>query len=315
MRLFAKPKKAAGRMVVALQDDGVLTARVTRTPGALPTVEGLRFYPGSPSSTSSGLEKLAKESPAAGPCTALLSAGDYQILSLDAPNVPKEELKAAIRWRLKDMLEFHVDDAAIDVLDIPCDKDAPTRGHSMFAVAAKNQLIAARQEQFEKNKLMLDVIDIPEMAQRNIAALFETEGRGLAVLYFDAAGGLLTVSQGGELHLSRRIDVTLRQLQAASETERADYFERITVEVQRSLDHFDRHSRHISLSKLMLAPIGSATEALQAYLAANLYLAVETLRLEDVLDISKSPELVDEDGQQRYFLAIGAALRREEIAL
>ncbi|MDB5825701.1 MAG: agglutinin biosis protein MshI [Herminiimonas sp.] len=284
-------------------------------PGALPAVDGLHFYSGDPTSANSGLEKLAKEAEAAGPCTALLNAGDYQILTLDAPNVPKEELKAAIRWRLKDMLEFHVDDAAIDVLDIPGDKDAPTRAHSMFAVAAKNQLIAARQEQFEKNKLMLDVIDIPEMAQRNIAALFEAEGRGLAMLYFDNAGGLLTVSHGGELHLSRRMDVSLAQLQNASESERTDYFERVTVEVQRSLDHFDRHSRHISLSKLLLAPNGTGNGALQAYLAANLYLAVETLRLEDVLDISGSPELISEDGQQCFFLTIGAALRREEMAL
>jgi MSHA biogenesis protein MshI len=315
MRLFAKPKKTAGRLAVALQDDGVLTARVTRTPGALPLVEGLRFYTGNPASADSGLEKLAKETTDAGPCTALLNAGDYQILTLDAPNVPKEELKAAIRWRLKDMLEFHVDDAAIDVLDVPGDKDAPTRAHSMFAIAAKNQLIAARQEQFEKNKLMLDVIDIPEMAQRNIAALFETAGRGLAILYFDNGGGLLTVTHDGELHLSRRIDVSLSQLQNPSESEQTDYFERITVEVQRSLDHFDRHSRHIALSKLMLAPNGFGDDALRAYLAANLYVAVEMLRLEDVLDISKCPELIGEVGQQRYFLTIGAALRREEIAL
>jgi MSHA biogenesis protein MshI len=315
MRLFAKPKQTAGRLAVTLHDDGILTARVTRTPGALPLVEELRFYSRDQTSADSGLEILGKEATVTGPCTALLSAGDYQILTLDAPNVPKEELKAAIRWRLKDMLDFHVDDAAIDVLEVPGDKDAPTRAHSMLAVAAKNQLIAAHQEQFEKNKLMLDVIDIPEMAQRNIAALFETEGRGLAMLYFDDAGGLLTVSHGGELHLSRRIDVSLGQLQNPSEKERADYFERITVEVQRSLDHFDRHSRHISLSKLLLAPSGSANGALQAYLAANLYVAVETLRLEDVLDISKSPELVNAEGQQRFFLTIGAALRREEIAL
>src|SRR5438067_7603301 len=49
-------------------------------------------------------------------------------------------------------------------------------------------------------------------AQRNISALLEPEGRGVAMLSFDADGGLLTVTFKAELYLARRIDVTLEQL-------------------------------------------------------------------------------------------------------
>src|SRR5262245_39543919 len=82
-------------------------------------------------------------------CATLLEPGEYQVVVVDAPNVPLAELRAAIRWRVKDLLDFHVDDVTIDVLDIPILKDAPARNHTMYAVAARNEVIQARIGQFE----------------------------------------------------------------------------------------------------------------------------------------------------------------------
>ena len=36
----------------------------------------------------------------------LLNSGEYQMLVVDAPNVPAAEMKTAVRWRIKDMLDF-----------------------------------------------------------------------------------------------------------------------------------------------------------------------------------------------------------------
>ena len=54
---------------------------------------------------------------------------------------------------------------------------------------------------------------------------------------------------------------------------------------------------------------------LQEYLASNLYIPVDTFKLETILDLSKAPELKATDMQQRYFLTLGAALRLEEKVL
>ena len=183
----------------------------------------------------------------------------------------------------------------------------------MYAAAARNSLIEQRQASFGQAKIPLSVIDIPEMAQRNISALLEPAGRGLALLSFDSEGGLFTVTFSGELYLSRRIDVTLPQLMEADADQKNAYFDRITLELQRSLDHFDRQYHFVALSKLMLAPMKDI--GLQEYLAANLYLPVEVFNLESVLDISKTPELQQLEHQQRYFLTLGAALRHEEKTL
>ena len=261
------------------------------------------------------LETLAKELHISRyHCTTLLASAEYQLLSVDAPNVPADELKTAIRWRLKDMLDFHIDDATIDVLDVPADKNASVRNRTMYAVAARNSLIEQRQNWFAEAKIPLSVIDIPEMAQRNISALLEPEGRGVALLSFDTDGGLLTVTYGGGLYLSRRIDVTLSQLVQSDDGQRNACYDRITLELQRSLDHFDRQYHFIALSKLVLAPLGDTAGGLQEYLAANLYVPVEALNLDTVIDFSRVPELKNLQAQQHYFMTLGAALRQEENA-
>jgi len=213
------------------------------------------------------------------------------------------------------MLDFHVDDATVDVFDVPVDKNAPVRNRLMYAVAARNQIIKDRQALFSDTKIPLSVIDIPEMAQRNISALLEPEGRALALLSLEAESSLLTVCFSGELYLSRRIDIGFSQLKQADGISRSGLYERLTLEVQRSLDHFDRQYHFIPLSKLVIAPLGDVDVALQETLAANLYITVEGLNLENVLDISKAVKLKSLEVQQRYFMVLGAALRLEEKAL
>src|SRR5438270_14007940 len=67
---------------------------------------------------AAGLEHASRELSLGGyQCATLLAAGDYQIVVVDAPNVPRDELKSAIRWRVKELRDFHVDGPTIDVLD------------------------------------------------------------------------------------------------------------------------------------------------------------------------------------------------------
>ena len=183
----------------------------------------------------------------------------------------------------------------------------------MFAVAARNSVIQAKQALFGEARFGLSVIDIPEMAQRNIAAFLEPEGRGLAVLSFGDDGGLLTITHKGELYLSRRIDVSPAQVAEEDFERKQATFDKITLELQRSLDHFDRQFNYVSVSKLLLAPCVSF--GLDSYLASNLYTPVENFTLEDVLDISAVPDLAQAAVQQRYFILLGAALRHEEVKL
>ncbi len=314
MGFFSKAKKNDGWLTLSFLSDGICAGSVKRVRDGKATVEVAAFFPAQPSRSAEVLERAGRELHASRmQCGTLLGGGEYQLLTVEAPNVPPEELKTAVRWRLKDMLDFHIDDATIDVLDIPIDTAGASRGHSMFAIAARNSLIQSCQELFSAAKVPLTVIDIPEMAQRNISALLEPPGRGLAMLSFHDDGGLLTITFKGELYLARRIEVTLPQLLEPDTDKQHACFDKITLELQRSLDHFDRQYNYVSVSKLLLAPTGA--EGLHEHLASNLYMPVEAMELGDVFDLGKVPELQDAAQQQRFFLTLGAALRFEEVAL
>jgi MSHA biogenesis protein MshI len=314
MGLLSKKARGGGWLAISFAADGVYAASINQGVTKLPQVAIALFHPSTNSTTPDVLEKIAKEAQAARhQCSTLLSVSEYQVLAVEAPNVQPEELKIAVRWRLKDMLDFHVDDATIDVLDIPPDINVVGRAHSMFAVAARNAVIEARQGLFVGAGVDLAVIDIPDTAQRNISALLAPEGRGLALLSFTHQGGLLTVTYNGELYLSRRIDVTIEQVQDPDVERRNHCFERIMLELQRSLDHFDRQFHFITVAKLVLGPLPPC--GLHAHLATNLYMQVEELDLANVFDLSLVPELKSIAHQQRFFLTLGAALRVEERVL
>ena len=157
------------------------------------------------------------------------------------------------------------------------------------------------------------MIDIAETAQRNIAALYETEGRALALMAFDDEGGLLTLTCDGELFLARRIDISLGQLMDADESLRQQYQDRVELEVQRSLDYFDRQFHHIPVERMLV----SAPEnlGLVKMLSDNLGIRVEALDLAQGMDIVGVPELSDSEYASYALHALGAALRLEKKAL
>lgn len=311
-KLFDRSGQRIGWFAICVNAKGVHFAHVKLT-GGKPQVLVCAFYPES-NMTPAALEKLRKDARIADfQFTTLLVPGEYQMLLLDAPNVHADEMKAAIRWRIKDSLNYPIDDATIDVLKIPAGKAGGERPQSLYAVAVPNNITKKLEMVFEKAKINLNVIDIPEMAQRNIAALFEEGERGLALLAIDDNGGLLTFTCSGELYLARRIEISLGQLQDSNEDMRLQQMERLELELQRSIDYFGRQYSHIPLERLLV----SAPEqlGLVAALASGLDVPVEQLDLGQVLDIKAVPELKNAEYAVRAFLPLGAALRHERRVL
>jgi len=253
------------------------------------------------------LEQVKKQADlAACRLVTLLAPGEYQMLQLEAPQVPREEWKQALVWKLQDMIDFPVEQACFDVLDIPTEAHAPGRPAMVYAVVAHKERLRALMLSFANTGL--EAIDIPETALRNISARLESENRGLVCLHFDLGGGLLVLTYKGELYASRRIEISLEQLAMADRERKQQLFERIGLELQRSLDAFDRQYSFITVPRLLIAPRPELGGLLD-YLATTLYLPVESLDLGQALDFSGCPVLLQPQQQSRFLLAIGAALR------
>jgi MSHA biogenesis protein MshI len=296
-----------------LYGDRIDVARVERPATGLPIVQLCESYTKKGSDADTLKSMVRSLRPARYRCSNMLAAADYQMQLVEAPPVAAAEVKSAVRWGLKDLLDYPVDAATVDVATVPKDHSGNARTQYVYAVTAQSERIAQRMKLFLGAKFPLEAIDVPEMAQRNIAQLFEQQQRGLALLAFDDLGGLLTFTASGELYMARRTEITASQLTEMQGEAREQTLDRLVLELQRSLDHFDRQFSYVGASRLLVAPL-AIDLGLERHLADNLGVKVESLDLSQVLEFAGAPELRDPTRQGYRLHIIGAALRQEVAA-
>ena len=301
---FARGKKTPGWFAISADAEAMQFAHGRFLPGAKSLISG---YGTQALAEGQGLPKLAHHMKRDRyECAALLRPGEYQLLLVDAPSVPRDELKSALRWKIKDMIDYHVDDATVDVLDIPPPDAAGGRNHMMFAVSANNEVLQQKIRQFEQARIALSVIDIPETAQRNIASLYETGDRALGLIHLGEESGLVTINFRSELYLARRLEIGFQQF-ADEAAGREIALEHLAVEVQRTLDHFDRQFRSVPVTRMLVAP--SRARGIAEALKARLGIDAQEIDLCDVLAFVGEPP--DKEAQWRLFHHFGATLRYE----
>src|SRR5664279_1833700 len=272
-----------GWMAIDLQPKSVRAAHLVRR-GARASAAMLREFERGGSDVED-LLRVRKSIALAGlRCTTALDAGAYHVAQLPAPAVPPAEAKEALRWAIKDSIDFPAQDAVVDSMPVPADATRAGRPAQVIAVAARRERVRACMHAFDGAGVKLAAIDVAESAQRNLAALYEQPDRGLAFLAFYDHGGLLTFTRNGELHALRHLDVGARALGPhGSAAPRELLIERLTLELQRSLDNFDRQFSQVALQRLVVAPF-DGRDALVAELQDMLSVPVEAADLEEAID-------------------------------
>lgn len=298
-------------MAVDLRPSKLRVAHVVRSRAGPPRLALLRSF----ERTGSDVDDLGRVRRLLGlqhyRCTTSADASSYQIVQMNAPAVADDEMHGALRWGVKDSLDFPVDDALIDSLSVPADGAAPGRASLVLAVAARRDRVTARVRAFQRSGVPLKVIDIAEAAQRNLAALFAQPDRALAFLAFDDHGGLLTFTRNGELYALRQIDATTRSLaDDAPAAARLVVFERIALELQRSLDNFDRLFSQLPLQRVLVAPHDGCA-ALVEHLRQNLSPLIETADLASVFACDADASIGNLAEQAGWLRPLGLALRDE----
>lgn len=308
---FLKRQRTPGWLAVCQRDSCVELAHVRRE-GDIPVLASwsrLEVSPGDASDPAWLHSQLKAQGLDACRCTTLLSAGEYQLVQVEAPGVPDAEMKEALRWKLKDLVDATAEETTFDLLPMP-DSGAGRPKQLLLAIAA-NSVISPMVQRYQAAKVDLAAIDLPELAQRNVSALFEDENRGLAFLVMYDKSSLLTFTYHGELFAYRRIDIGSEQFAHAGAERKAQLCERVVLEMQRSMDTVDRQFSMISLSQLIVAlPPGTG---LDDYFRNALYLPFCDMNLAGRLDLSAFPALADAEAQRTALLTLGAALRDEAV--
>jgi len=247
------------------------------------------------------------------PCSGLLRSTDYSLILVDSPDVPPSEIRAAMRWQVKELIDFHIDDAVIDVFDVP-ERDGRA-GKRMYAVVARRGKVLQLINLLTSVGLELNIIDIPEMALRNLAARLPEDGGGVALIAFDRGHGLMTVTRQGALYFSRRLDCGSDRLAeaggAGSITPTLEgLLDSLTIEIQRSLDFYERHFSQSAIAGIVLTPVPGLTAEVCQYLQAQL--GVPTRWLDMASEAAIDGEM-DGEALLHCTPVIGASLREDRV--
>lgn len=334
---LGKRKADGSRVVLALEDGRLSWLQATRGADGTLAVQraGVIDGRGEPGDTAALTHRLRELRLSGSEVIAVLPPAHYQLLQIEAPSVPRDELRAAARWRIKDLVDAHIDDLTLDVLRVGDDRQrAPSQ---LYVVAALTQRIGEIGACCEAAGLALGIVDVAETAQRNLqstladAAGVQDEASAALVLH----GGqcLFTVSAGGELFYSRRLpwderglhgevpvsgpglDFELPQEEGGlihyEDPQPHDDAPALVIEVQRSLDVWERTWPGLPVA-LLYVQAGEHTAALIEALIATLPIPVRPL--EPQAAFSALPTL-DAATRTAVLPLLGAALRDDARAL
>jgi MSHA biogenesis protein MshI len=307
---FSNPSPPSGWIGCALQGDHIALALVQRKPGAKPEICWWEDEPWEQDSRA--LKRLRRSrSLHRHRLVALLQRSQYQCVAMDSPaDVPRVDWAAAVRWQLRDTVDFAVDSATIAVLAVP--EGTSHRDHpQLIAVAAAADHMRPLLALAADAGTPWQAIDIAETALRNLSALVEPVGRAQALLHCQHDHATLVVTYGGELLSTRQIALALWRPDGAADSSRSAAYDQAGLELQRTLDGIERSFGQVTLTRLLITPMPGA-QALCDHLNPLLYVPVAPLELAEVLDFSAVPELLADPARlNRQLCAIGAALRED----
>ena len=151
---------------VCITSEGISIACVDSTTQAsgLPRFKVCQFVAAPKKDHSKILSNLVKTYNLEGlPTVCILSVSQYDLFLIEEPEVTPEELIAAVRWKVKDYVEYPINEAAIDYMPLPT-KALDVKGKMGYAVVAKQSNVDEMVQLMSSVGLQVIAVDISETA-------------------------------------------------------------------------------------------------------------------------------------------------------
>ena len=307
--VFRKAQEQGTRAGVALGTQSFALAVVRRIAGAKPVLAECALHPIAGEGAASVRAAIERAGAARLRACAVLESDEYQLVQIEAPEVLPSELRAAIRWRLRDAISFNIDEAAIDVFEIP-DPARKAAQKMLFAVAARDTAIQRVATALKDAARGFDAVDIPELCLRNLCALLPQDQKGVAMLALHENFVQLVITRQGVLYVTRRVDIR-RSLSMHSAGETEIDAAALALELQRSLDYYESHYDQTPIGDLVIAPADERAIRLAGALRNETSLRVAVLDAREHFVVNRPGEVI---ADWSSLMAVGAALRDEATA-
>ncbi len=220
------------------------------------------------------LESLRlSRSAVAGGCNLVLAPEMYNLSLVDRPDVADEELTEAVRWLIQDQVDYPMEDAALDVFELP--RSASRERPMVFAVSLQSEFLSTLVREVNAAGVSVANVDVSELAIRNLIwRQFPQPDQSIAALRLTANSGLISISRGDELYLARRLSGVPEQF---AESAWESFRERLLLQVQRSIDYYESAMNQPHCNMLVVACTGGWSGRVTEYLAEMLPIPIRTI--------------------------------------
>lgn len=224
----------------------------------------------------------------------VLPSRDYQLVLVEPPNVPPEEWRDALRFRVSDLVSLPMSDAALDVFALP---DDAYRGRQKMAYVAvcQQRLVDAWSTMATDAKLQLTGVTIPEIALLRLKARLAPGPDSTALVHVADDDTRVMLCQDEQIYLVRQTPFGTAALAQPEQREA------LVLEVQRSMDYYDSQIGKGTVRQVLLTGSGALTE-LAGTVQDLLGLRADRLDATDLLADTIAAD-------QLCLPALGAALR------
>lgn len=255
------------------------------------------------------------------PCVGLMRPGSYQVLLLETPHVPEDELRSAVRDHIQNMSEFHANDVILDTLPVPARQEPtePIAVDMMYVAVAPKTAVLDHVDELLNAGFSLNHLHVPEFALGYLTNYIAEDKDGVAFLWLSQDKAILMLSRQGRLYLARTVnaphlvrltrpDVVLNTETFSNDTKINQTVSQIILETQQALNYYRACYNHPPIKTLVVSPTPYQTPELINYMHSVLKIKVRQFDLNEVF-IYKP--VLTETQECHCLPMIGAALCRE----
>jgi len=248
---------------------------------------------------------LAQQVPPALPCHISLSHHFYQMLLVDAPNVPDAEMRDAVKWRVKDLITQPIEKMVVDVFRLPSDAYRG-RMNMVYSALIEQAAVAPLVSACDDAGLALESVGIAELALANLSRhIAETENRSLALLFLTGNDGSINLIENGYLYLTRTLEMQGSAVYSGNVEFNQDPTDNLALDVQRSLDYYESQLGKSGVTRLYLVTESVEQQLWCDDLSQRLPVRAQALPLADIVQL---PQELGTFQQGLLMPAVGMAL-------
>lgn len=191
----------------------------------------------------------------------ILAPEQYQIVQVDKPSVPEEEILSALKWQVKELVSYSPDDMVVDYFSGPI---LAGGSEKINVVCAQISVLKPIVNQLENSDITLKTISTEEFAFASLVPF--QEQAVMLICQQPNEEVVILIVKHGRIFFHRRLRGYGQLASKSIEELSFGTIDSLSLEIQRSSDYFERQLKQAPIKEIQVVlPIKT-----EQYLASKL---------------------------------------------